>query len=87
LNIVVADDLDAIAPGIPEIKKMPIYWSYAGNLEGAPGCLLVIDDETEVAARICALIPPFCKAMNWSPRSMNAIASLLPRSSNLKIRP
>jgi len=23
----------------------------------APGCLLVIEDETEVAARICALIP------------------------------
>ena len=58
MNIVVADDLDAIAPGIPEVKEMPIYRSYAGNVEGALGCLLVIDDETEVAARICALIPP-----------------------------
>jgi hypothetical protein len=34
LNIVVPDDLDAITPGIPEIKEMAIYWSYAGSVEG-----------------------------------------------------
>ena len=54
MNIVVPDDLDAIAPWIPEIKEIAIYWSYAGSVEGAPGCLLVIDDETEVAARTLA---------------------------------
>ena len=57
---------------------MAIYWSYAGSVEGAPSCLLVIDDETEVAARICVLIPPLLQSDEWLPRSTNAIASLLP---------
>jgi hypothetical protein len=57
LNIIVADDLDAVAPGIAEVKEMAVYWGYAGCVEGAPGCLLVIDHETEMAASVCTLIP------------------------------
>ena len=34
---------------------MAIYWSYAGR--GRRAALLVIEDDTEVAARICALTP------------------------------
>jgi hypothetical protein len=41
---------------------MAIYWSYAGSVEGTSGSLFVIDDETEVAARICALIPPLLQS-------------------------
>ena len=41
---------------------MAIYWSYAGCVEGAPGCFLVIDDETEMAASICTLIPPLLQS-------------------------
>jgi hypothetical protein len=30
-NIVVADDLDAVAPGIAEVEKMSVYRSYRIN--------------------------------------------------------
>jgi hypothetical protein len=52
LNIVVADDLDAL--GSRKSRKWPSIG--VTRAEGA-GLLLVIEDETEVAARICALIP------------------------------
>ena len=58
LNVVVPDDLDAVAPGIAEVKEMGIDLRYAGSVEGAPSCLLVIDDEPEMAASICTLAPP-----------------------------
>src|SRR5215212_10174490 len=34
-----------------------------------------------------ACLRPFCRAMNWSPRSMKAMSSLLPRSLNSNSRP
>ena len=36
---------------------MTFYWGYAGCVKGAPGCFLVIDDKTEMAASVCTLFP------------------------------
>jgi hypothetical protein len=36
---------------------MPVYGGYAGRLKSASGRLLIIDDETEMPASICTLIP------------------------------
>src|SRR5581483_2397849 len=50
LNIVVADDLYPVAPGVAKIKERPVERRNAGGLEGFAGGCLVIDDQTEVAA-------------------------------------
>ena len=40
---------------------MPIDGDYPGDLECALGCFLIINDETEMAAVIRALIPSLLK--------------------------
>ena len=37
---------------------MAVYRGYAGSVEGAPSCFLVIDHETEMASSICNLFSP-----------------------------
>src|SRR5712675_354582 len=52
LDVVVAHDLDAIAPGIEKIQEPPGQQLDAGGLQGAPRRLLVVDHQAEMAAII-----------------------------------
>src|SRR5262245_1704716 len=58
LNIVVADDLDAVAPWIPEIEKRAGQRFDTGSGQRLADRLLVIDHETEMAAVVGGLLPP-----------------------------
>jgi hypothetical protein len=55
LNIVIADDLDAVAPRIAEVEEAAIYWGDASSQKSAPGRLFIIDNKTEMAAIIRGL--------------------------------
>src|SRR5260370_9217889 len=61
LNIVVADDLDAVAPWIQEIEEGTIERGDAGRLQSPARRLLVVDHETEMAAIVRRLLGPFLK--------------------------
>ena len=37
---------------------MAVYYGYAGSVEGAPGCFLVIDDEKR--QKVAAMMPTDC---------------------------
>src|SRR6185312_327537 len=55
LDIVVAHDLDAIAPRVAEIQKRTVDRLYPRGLEGSARRLLVVDNEAEMPAVISGL--------------------------------
>src|SRR5207237_3438933 len=61
LDVVVANDLDAVAPWIEEIEEGTVERSDARRLQGATRRLLVIDHETEMAAIVGSLLAPLLK--------------------------
>ena len=87
LDVSVVDDLDLVPPRVEEVEAASRLGFDARRLECLARRLLVVDDETEVAAPIRACVLPSESAMNWSPISMNAIRAERPRSSRSKIRP
>src|SRR5262245_56256584 len=58
LNIVVADDLDPVAPWIPEVEKRAGQRFDTGSGQRLADRLLVIDHETEMAAVVGRLLTP-----------------------------
>ena len=50
LDVVVADDLDAVAPGIAKIEEGSVDQGDSGGVERLAGRLLVIDHQAEMAA-------------------------------------
>src|SRR5262245_60085379 len=58
LNIVVADDFDAVAPRIPKVEKRAGQWFDPGSGQLLADRLLVIDHETEMAAVVGGLLTP-----------------------------
>src|SRR5215470_4241245 len=58
LDVVVADDLDAVAPRIAEVKKGAVERNDAGRLESATGRLFIVDYQAEVAAIVRRLLAP-----------------------------
>src|SRR5207302_1604647 len=55
LNVVVADDLYPIAPGIPKIQERPVERRDTGCFECFAGRFFIIDDKSEVPAIVCGL--------------------------------
>src|SRR5690349_5632785 len=62
LDVVVADYLDAVAPGIAEVEKLPGQRLHARLRERAAHRLLVIDHEPKMTAVIGALRAAFLKS-------------------------
>src|SRR5262249_51212305 len=58
LDIVIADDLDAVAPWVAEVKERPLDERNAGSLEGGARRLLVVDHEAEMATIVRRLSAP-----------------------------
>src|SRR5947209_3425853 len=58
LDILIADDLDAVAPGIAKVEKGPIQQGDTSCLEGFAGRLLVVDDKSKMAAVVRGLLAP-----------------------------
>src|SRR5262249_12264268 len=56
LDVVVAHDLDAIAPGIAEVEEAAGQHLDASRLQGAPRRLLVVDHQAEMAAVVGRLL-------------------------------
>src|SRR5262245_54370466 len=90
LNIVIADDLDAVAPWIPESRKSR---KRPGNglIPAAASALRTASLSSTTRPKwrpsSAGCLRPFCSARNWSPRSMKAAVLLLPRSSKSSNRP
>ena len=59
LDIVVADDLDAVAPGIAKIEEGPTNKGDASGIERFAGRLLVIDHEPDMTSIVRGLSSPF----------------------------
>src|SRR5258708_37825190 len=55
LDIVIAHDLDAIAPGVAEIQKWTVDWLDPRSLEDGARRFLVVDNEAEMPAVIGGL--------------------------------
>ena len=55
LNVVVAHDLDPVAPWIAEVEKAPGQYADTSLLERRTHRLLVVDDEPEVPVVVCGL--------------------------------
>src|ERR1700730_7556595 len=61
LDVVVADDLDAVAPGIPKVQKGTINSGDTSCLECHAGRLLVVDDKAEMATIVRRLLAALLK--------------------------
>jgi len=61
LDIVIADDLNAVAPWVAEVKEWARERGHAGSLEGRARRLRVVDHQAEMATIVCGLFPPFLK--------------------------
>src|SRR5262249_11804532 len=61
LDIVVADDLNAVAPWVAEVKEWALDESNAGSREGGARRVLVVDHEAEMATIVRRLPAPFLK--------------------------
>ena len=59
LDVVIADDLDAIAPRIAEVEEPAGNDVHTRIRERRANGFLVVDDEAEVSAVVGALCPPF----------------------------
>src|SRR5205823_3941643 len=59
LNIVIADDLDPVAPRVEEVEKRTRKSLDAGVGQRLPNGLLVIDDESEMTAAVGGLRTAF----------------------------
>src|SRR5215469_12719963 len=62
LNIVITDDLDAIAPRIEEIEKRPGQRVHARVRQGATDGLLIIDHESKMTAIVRGLPAPLLES-------------------------
>ena len=72
LDIVVADDLDSIAPRIEEIEKRTRQRLDARAASALRTASLSSTTSPKWRPSSAACLRPFCSARNWSPRSMNA---------------
>src|ERR1700739_3044419 len=61
LDIVIANDLNAVAPRVAEVKKWALERRYARSLEGGAHRLLVVDHQAEMATIVCRLFAAFLK--------------------------
>ncbi len=61
LDVVVADDLDAVAPRVEEVQKAPWQDLDPGSDQCRPDNLFVIDYQPEVAPVVTRLLAPFLK--------------------------
>src|SRR6266853_3667656 len=62
LDIVIADDLNAVAPWVAEIEEWALERGNAGSLEGGACRLLVVDHQAEMATIVCSLFAAFLKS-------------------------
>ena len=94
LDVRILDDLDAVAPGVEKIEKRPLDHHRAGRLrrvrlDRASGHRR---RSRYAGARRPSPLARFRSAtsvrlMNWSPMSIKALRSPLPRKAKSKIRP
>src|SRR5215467_2698665 len=56
LDVVVAYDLDTVAPRVEEIKKLTRQWIHARVRQGAADGILVIDHESKMTAVVGRLL-------------------------------
>src|SRR5215469_11248 len=68
LDIVVADDLDAVAPGIAKIEEGPTNQRDTSGIERFAGRLLVIDDESDMTAIVGGLSSPLLQGDELVPQ-------------------
>jgi hypothetical protein len=59
LNIVITDDLDAVAPWVAEVEKAAAYCCNASICKRATCRFFVVDDLPRMASVICGLPTPF----------------------------
>ena len=84
LNVLITNDLDAVAPWIEEIKKRPGKDRYARLGKGRADGFLIVDNEAEMPTVVRALGTPF---LERDKRSIKAAVLLLLRSLSSKRRP
>ena len=80
LDIVIAHDLDAIAPGVTKIQKRTVDRLDPRRPEGGARRLLVIDNEADMPAVIGGLFAPGKDTKNTRSSVTNACRSTMWRS-------
>jgi hypothetical protein len=85
--LVIADDLNAVSPGIAEVEERPLDRPNAGSLEGGAHRVLVVDHQAEMATIVGRLFTPLLKGYELVAQIDKGHLSLFPRNSNAKRRP
>src|SRR5215831_1719122 len=61
LDVVIADDFDAVAPRVAEVEERSLDRSNAGGIQGGARRLLVVDHQAKMTAIVCRLFAALLK--------------------------